>query len=106
MQYAAVIILIILLEIVGAILAGVFHAKVIGAWLPHAVNCVRFCFSTVCDFFICFLFVYEICQEPLNGFAPNSRKMCVVPRSDEGQKILCALPSPPGSDGMERASCN
>ena len=44
MQYAAVIILIILLEIVGAILAGVFHAKVIGAWLPHAVNCIRFCF--------------------------------------------------------------
>jgi len=31
MQYAVIIVLIILLEIVGAILAGVFHAKVIGA---------------------------------------------------------------------------
>jgi len=30
-------------------------------------------FGDVCDFFVC-LFVYEISREPLNGFAPNSRR--------------------------------
>ena len=39
--------------------------------LLHAVNCVRFCFSAVCDFCVC-LFVNQISREPLNGFAPNS----------------------------------
>ena len=38
-------------------------------YLPHALNCVRFCFGTVCDFW----FMCEISQEQLNGFAPNSR---------------------------------
>jgi len=33
---------------------------------------------------LCFLFVYEISLEPLNGFAPNSHgRRFMVPRSDE-----------------------
>jgi len=38
-------------------------------FLPHAENCVRFCFWC-CDF----LFAYEISREPLNGFVPNSQR--------------------------------
>jgi len=34
------------------------------------MNCVRFCFGTVCDF----LFVYEMPLELLNGFVPNSQR--------------------------------
>ena len=37
--------------------------------LPHAVNCVRFCFSAVRDF----LFANQISREPMKGFAPNSQ---------------------------------
>ena len=36
--------------------------------LPHAVNCEGSVFGAVS---LCFLFVYEIPPEPLNGFAPN-----------------------------------
>jgi len=39
--------------------------------VPHAVNCRRFCFGVVS---LCFLFVYEISPESLNGFAPNSQE--------------------------------
>jgi len=42
-------------------------------FLPHALSCVRFCFGAVCDF----LFVYEISQELLNAFVPNSQGRCV-----------------------------
>ena len=54
-------------------------------FLPHAVNCGRFCFWRRQS--LVFLFVYEIIsQKLLNGFAPNSRgtaRECLVPRSDE-----------------------
>jgi len=39
-------------------------------YLPHAVNCGRFCFWRRQSVF--FLFVYEISPEPLNVFVPNS----------------------------------
>jgi len=32
---------------------------------------------------VVFLFVYEISRELLNGFAPNSHRPCLVPRSNE-----------------------
>jgi len=38
--------------------------------LPHAVNCITFCFWRCLWLF---LFVYEISPELLNGFAPNSQ---------------------------------
>jgi len=38
-------------------------------YLPHTVNCIRFCFALS----LTFLFVYEISPEPLNRFAPNSQ---------------------------------
>jgi len=38
--------------------------------LPHAVNCVRFCFW--CCLWL-LLFVYEISREPLKRSAPNSQ---------------------------------
>jgi len=40
-------------------------------FLPHAVNCGRFCFWSR-QSVVFFLFVYEISLEPLNRSAPNS----------------------------------
>ena len=38
-------------------------------FVPHAVNCGRFCFwRRQCGFLV----VYKISREPLNGFVPNS----------------------------------
>jgi len=39
-------------------------------FVPHAVNCIRFCFGSS----EIFLFVYEISREPLNDFAPISQR--------------------------------
>ena len=77
-------------------------------WLPHAVNCVRFCFSAVCDYFL--FFFHFVCESYISGTAERSctkftGKTCLVPRLDEfecqgqrsrsqGQKTRCALPSP------------
>jgi len=41
-------------------------------YLPHAVNCGRFCFWRRQFVFCVCVFVYEIYRKPLNGFAPNS----------------------------------
>jgi len=46
--------------------------------LPHAVNCVKFCFSDVCNFFVCLWIsgtAERICAK-LTG------KTCLVPRLD------------------------
>ena len=57
-------------------------------YLPHAVDRVRFCFGTVCDF----LFVYEISREQLNGFAPNSheRRVWSLARTSLKAKVTFA----------------
>jgi len=44
-------------------------------YLPHAVNCGRFCFWR--RQFVVFCFVYKISWEPLNRFVPNSHGRCV-----------------------------
>jgi len=45
-------------------------------FLPHAVNCGRFCFFWRRQS-VAFLFVYEKSLEPLYGFAPNLHGTCV-----------------------------
>ena len=51
-------------------------------FLPHAVNCVKFCFWR-------WLFVYETSREPLNGFAPNAqeRRVCSLARKSFNVKV-------------------
>jgi len=50
---------------------AVYSPAFVCLFLPHAVNCVRFCFwHCLYDF----LSAYEISREPLNIFAPNSRR--------------------------------
>ena len=54
------------------------------AFLPHAVNCVRFCFGAVCDFFVC---VRNISRTAKRICAKFTETTCLVSRSDdfEGQ---------------------
>jgi len=48
--------------------------------LPHAVNCVRFCFGDVCDFFVC---VWNISGSAKRICDEFTWKTCLVPRWDE-----------------------
>jgi len=54
-------------------------------YLPHAVNCVRFCFWRSETF----LFVHDVSREPLNGFVPNSlgRRIWSLARTNLNVKI-------------------
>jgi len=73
---------------------------------------VRFCFSAVCDFFVC-LFVPPVFVEPLNGFAPNSqgrRVWTIAPtslnvkvkgQSHQGQKFAVHSYHPNGTRSLK-----
>jgi len=74
---------------------------------------VQFLVLTVPVPFVGFLFVNQIYPELLNRFPPNSqgRRVWSLARTSLNVKVTrdkrtcCALLSPPGSDGMERARC-
>jgi len=72
-------------------------------------------FNAVCDFLV-FLFVNQISREPLNGFAPNSKRRRVWSLARKGLNVKVKGQGPqgqkravhsyhPGSDEMERAGC-
>ena len=50
------------------------------AYLPHAVNWIRFCFCAVCDFFVC---VWNIPGTAEQICAKFTGKTCLVPHLDE-----------------------
>jgi len=79
--------------------------------LQQAVNCVRFCFSTVCDFwlFLCLCIKYlwnrwtdlrQIQREDV--FGPSLGRVRILRskvkgQGHQGQQSHCALPSPPAA---------
>jgi len=60
------------------------------------VNCARFCFLALS---VTFLFVYDICREPLNGFAPNSheRRVRSLGRANLNVKVKGQRSRPSGT---------
>jgi len=62
------------------------------ALLPHAVNCARFCFCAVCDYFAGVWNIFETVERICAKF---TGKTCMVTRSDglnvkvEGQRSRC-----------------
>jgi len=55
-------------------------------FLPHSVNCGRFCFWRRQS--VGFLFVYEISREQLNGFAPSSHRRHVWSPARMTSKVM------------------